>query len=317
MAGRSTSRLEVVRQRSLVEWADVIRADLASALLGIIAAGRHLQEARTQFPPGTFVAWLDSGEAPVGRSQAYALMAIASNEAISGNAGNLPSDVTSLYALTQLAPDELVQAIEDGDVRADTSRSAIKAFVAQRTGRSGNQPPPIPVGEVWRSVVIDCPWPYENVATRGAAVHHYRTMEYEELAALELPLAEQAHLYIWATAAHLPMALQLLSEEWGPRWDLAYSNTLVWAKVNPETGRPQLGMGNQWRNSAEFVVVATRGDIKTRRKDQPTVFFAPRTRHSEKPDVFYEIVESCSWPPYIDLFARRERPGWDVWGDQL
>ncbi len=60
-----------------------------------------------------------------------------------------------------------------------------------------------------------------------------------------------------------------------------------------------------------------RGNLPLKVMDQGTLFDAPRTGHSAKPDEFYRIVERVSLPPYLDLFGRRERDGWTVWGNEV
>jgi N6-adenosine-specific RNA methylase IME4 len=42
----------------------------------------------------------------------------------------------------------------------------------------------------------------------------------------------------------------------------------------------------------------------------------PRTGHSAKPEAFLDMVEQVSPGPYVEMFARRARFGWDYWGDQ-
>src|SRR5579862_207120 len=99
--------------RSLDDWAMVVRADLTGAVEGLLAAGRHLLEAKEQHP-GTFVSWLATGSCGVRKSYAYMLMSIAEHPVISSNAGNqLPAgDATALYQLGRLDPVTLKQAIE-------------------------------------------------------------------------------------------------------------------------------------------------------------------------------------------------------------
>jgi N6-adenosine-specific RNA methylase IME4 len=160
---------------------------------------------------------------------------------------------------------------------------------------------------VYQTIVVDPPWQYDNRGTRGAAADHYPTMTLQELAELEVPADGDAHLYLWTTSAFLPDSFDLIDA-----WGFTYKTCLVWVK-------PQMGMGNYFRSSHELVLFGIRGKPKFKRKDARSWFEAPRGKHSAKPDVFYELVESCSPGPYLDMFNRDgdklfRRKGWDGWG---
>ena len=123
-----------------------------------------------------------------------------------------------------------------------------------------------------------------------------------------LPIGDIAdnncHLYLWVTNRSLPKAFRLI-EAWGFR----YITCLTWVK-------PSIGMGNYFRGSTEQVLFAVKGSQPLKRKDVGTHFEAPRGKaHSAKPDEFYKLVESCSYGPYIDIFGRKGRKGWSVWGE--
>jgi len=168
--------------------------------------------------------------------------------------------------------------------------------------------------------VADPPWRYGNTSTRGAAEDHYGTMSIEELCALDVVpnhAADQAHLYLWTTAGHLPEAFKVM-EAWG----FEYKTYLVWIK-------PQMGMGNYFRVSTELVLFGIRGGMRTQARDIKNYFQAPRQKHSAKPTLFHDIVEKASPGPYMELFSRcsadtmlhgcscsKCRLGWTVWGNQ-
>ena len=166
-----------------------------------------------------------------------------------------------------------------------------------------------PADGLYPTVVIDPPWQYDNRGTRGAANDHYPTMTLDELTELDIPAADQAHLYLWTTNAFLRDAFDLIEA-----WNFEYKATLVWVK-------PQMGMGNYFRISHELVLFGIRDGLKTLRKDARSWFEAPRGEHSAKPDVFYELVETCSPGPFMDMFNRDggklfKRPGWEGWGNE-
>lgn len=176
------------------------------------------------------------------------------------------------------------------------------------------------------TVVADPPWQYRDKLRMGVrddgtpqrghrgAESHYDCLTLEAIAAMGdpqdgsiagFPIAPHAHLYLWTTNAFMREA-HGIAEAWGftPR------TILTWVKTS-------IGMGFYFRNTTEHVIFAVRGSLRCRHKDQSTDFAAPRAQHSQKPDIFYSIVERMSPGPYLDLFARRERAGWVSWGDQL
>lgn len=171
---------------------------------------------------------------------------------------------------------------------------------------------------LYRTIVADPPWFYERSTGLGhgrAAADQYPTMTNAEIAAL--PIAdmadEPAHLYLWVTN---PRLFQEAGDECGPRdimaaWGFRYVTMLTWHKL----GAP--GMGWYFRGDTEHVLFGVRGQATVPAELRVSNHFAAsRREHSVKPDRFYEIVERVSHGPRLELFARRRRFGWDVWGDQ-
>ena len=138
---------------------------------------------------------------------------------------------------------------------------------------------------------------------------HYGTMTLDEICALpvEAMAADDAHLYVWVTNPLLPWGFDVVKA-----WGFDYVTTLTWEKQGT------LGMGFSFRNQTEHVLFATRGKLAIPpEKRERNIFTAPKGRHSEKPDCFYDMVERVSPGPRVELFARRARlSGWDYWGDQ-
>lgn len=168
---------------------------------------------------------------------------------------------------------------------------------------------PLDAQGLFQTIVIDPPWDWGDegdVNQFGRAKPDYHTMPIEEIE--QLPVGkiadENCHLYLWVTNRSLPKAFRLI-EAWGFR----YITCLTWVK-------PYFGMGNYFRGDTEQVLFAVKGSQLLKRKDVGTHFEAPRGEgHSAKPDEFYKLVESCSYGPYIDIFGRKERAGWSVWGE--
>jgi N6-adenosine-specific RNA methylase IME4 len=159
------------------------------------------------------------------------------------------------------------------------------------------------------TVYADPPWQYENEASRGAAANHYRTMSVEEICqepVREL-VEEDAHLHLWTTNAFLSEAFRVI-EAWG----FQFKSCLVWVK-------DEIGMGNYWRVSHEFLMLGVRGNLTFRDRTLPSWIRAPRTIHSHKPGIIRSLVERVSPGPYLELYGREELPGtaWTVFGNQV
>ena len=168
---------------------------------------------------------------------------------------------------------------------------------------------PLEAQGLFQTIVIDPPWDWGDegdINQLGRAKPDYATMPIDDIE--KMPISqisdENCHLYLWVTNRSLPKAFRLI-EAWGFR----YITCLTWVK-------PSFGMGNYFRGSTEQVLFAVKGSQPLRRKDAATHFMADRGKgHSAKPDEFYSLVESCSYAPYIDIFGRKERSGWTVWGE--
>lgn len=167
-------------------------------------------------------------------------------------------------------------------------------------------------------VYADPPWPYENTASRGAAVNHYPTMPLDDIIALPIEslVAERALLWLWVTNAFLEQSFTII-EQWG----FEFKATLVWNKVkadDPATGagRQQMGTGNYLRNCHELLLLGSRGGQRTLTRDTPSVVSASRQRHSAKPEAIRDIVQRNSPVPRLELFGRVGRAGWTVFGNE-
>jgi N6-adenosine-specific RNA methylase IME4 len=168
-------------------------------------------------------------------------------------------------------------------------------------------------GKQFSTIYADPPWAYQNQGTRGATSGIYKVKEWkmtlEELSELPIPAltAENAHLHLWTTNAFLPDSFNLI-EAWG----FEYKSVFVWVK-------PQLGIGNYWRVSHEFLMLGTKGKNITFPDNAAEKSWRElrRGKHSQKPEEIAEILEKVSPGPYLELFARRPRKGWTVWGNEV
>ena len=149
----------------------------------------------------------------------------------------------------------------------------------------------------------------------------YESMTVEEICAL--PVAEcgadDCRLFLWTTNRYLPDAFKVLAA-----WGFEYKQTLTWRK----TGNPSPFGGSVAPNHAEYLLVAVRGKPKRLARLKSSVIDAPaaapgksrggtKRRHSAKPELFLDLVEQVSPGPYVELFARRARLGWERWGNDV
>lgn len=145
-------------------------------------------------------------------------------------------------------------------------------------------------------------------------------MTLEEIKALPVSeiCTERAHLYLWVPNAMLPDGLAVM-EAWG----FKYVTNLIWEKVRKDGGPDGRGVGFYFRNVTEMLLFGTRTPKKSESfrtlqpgRSQVNIIRSMKREHSRKPDEFVSLIESCSPGPYIELFARGDRPGWAMWGNQ-
>ena len=176
-------------------------------------------------------------------------------------------------------------------------------------------------GRRWATICADPPWVFQNrtgkVAPEHGRLFRYPTLSLADIQALPVGelATEQAHLYLWCPNALLADGLQTMR-----RWGFTYKTNIVWHKVRADGHSDGRGVGFYFRNVTELVLFGVRGrDNRTLAAGRRQVnLVAERKReHSRKPEGLYEIAESCSPAPRLELFARTPRPGWVQWGDEL
>ena len=158
-------------------------------------------------------------------------------------------------------------------------------------------------------IVIDPPWPMKKIErdTHPEQVEFdYPTMTEAELEALEIPAADNCHVWLWTTQKFFDMACRLLD-----KWQFKRHEIFVWNKGGgfQPFGRPMY--------NCEFVIYATKGYPKFESfKDFKTCFTAPRQGHSVKPNEFYDMVRRVTSGKRLDMFNRRKIEGFDTWGNE-
>jgi N6-adenosine-specific RNA methylase IME4 len=183
----------------------------------------------------------------------------------------------------------------------------------------GNPPPIDSVRGQFGTILIDPPWRFVNRTGKMAPEHkrlrRYPTMSFDEIATLPVGAlaAPRSHLYLWCPNALLAEGLRILQA-----WGFTYKTNLVWYKIRKDGGPDGRGVGFYFRNVTKLLLFGIRGKLRTKQagRRQVNMLIARKQEHSWKPEEQYGLIEACSPSPYIELFARRQRPGWTCWGDQ-
>lgn len=157
----------------------------------------------------------------------------------------------------------------------------------------------------FRTLVIDPPWDYGWLSVGGASKPGYATMTNDQLAAMDVArwADDECHLYLWTTNNFLGVACDLMRT-----WGFQHKTVLTWIKTD-KSGKARIGLGTYFRNTTEHVIFGMRGELRTRKSNTPTHFFAPIGKHSEKPEAFYDIVRKESYLPAGEAFQRKARDG--------
>lgn len=161
----------------------------------------------------------------------------------------------------------------------------------------------------FRTLVVDPPWCYRQALAEDGASAHYDTLTMADM--LALPVGEiaepDAHLYLWTTNAFMVEA-HLLMVAWG----FEQKTILTWIKTGC------MGMGFYYRNMTEHVLFGVRGRLPVEPRNLINHFTAPKRRHSAKPPAFFDLVESASPGPYVEVFGRHmARLGWTALGNEV
>ena len=212
---------------------------------------------------------------------------------------------------------ETTISLEDAKLLAEAKKkraNELKKKLVREENRKKQEylaknPLPLPDG-IYRTIVIDPPWEMEKIKREvrpNQDGFDYPTMSVESIAEINLPLAQDAFVFLWTTQKYLPYSFEIFSA-----WRLKYRFIMTWHK----SGGMQVYNYPQF--NSEFVVVGTQGNPKfLETKAFKTTFNADRQGHSVKPEEFYELVRRITPDPRLDMFSRREIEGFDVWGNEV
>ena len=175
-------------------------------------------------------------------------------------------------------------------------------------------------GRRYRTIYADPPWRFANrtgkVAPEHKRLNRYSTMDLEAIKALPVAQVTEAkcHLYLWVPNALLPEGLEVMKA-----WGFEYKSNLVWEKIRRDGQPDGRGVGFYFRNVTELLLFGVRGGNNRTQapgRSQVNLLRAAKREHSRKPDEFVELIEACSPAPRLEMFARGDRDGWDMWGNQ-
>jgi N6-adenosine-specific RNA methylase IME4 len=176
----------------------------------------------------------------------------------------------------------------------------------------------IAAGKTFGVILADPPWTFKTYSDKGkdrSPERHYRTMSLDAIKALPVQqlAAPNCALFLWATIPMLANAIDVI-RCWGFKYKTA---GFVWIKLNPSGKGLATGTGFWSRANAEICLLAAKGAPKRRAKNIHQVVIAPRREHSRKPEEVPERIECLVGGPFLELFARRQRRGWTVFGDEI
>lgn len=188
----------------------------------------------------------------------------------------------------------LLRLIRQREVRPTTTHTAALA-----PGVVNDLQELVKAAAKFSTIYADPPWPYSNQATRATTSNHYATMTVGEICdePVEQLCDERAHLHLWTTNGFLLDAFDVI-EAWG----FSYKSCFIWVQ-------PQIGIGNHWRVSHEFLLLGVRGRLASCQRSagitirHPLPFTGGRHR-----DVAVGAEESC----VLSIFASAEltAPAW-------
>ena len=174
------------------------------------------------------------------------------------------------------------------------------------------------INKKYSVIYADPPWSFKTYSNKGkdrSPEKHYNVMNFKDIC--NLPVNKIANdnsvLLMWVIDPLLDKAFEVINA-----WGFKYKTVgFTWAKTNRKSEGYFTGLGYWTRGNPEMCLLATKGKPKRISKSVPQLVVEQRREHSRKPDIMYNHIENLLEGPYIELFARTQRNGWDSWGNQI
>ena len=301
--------------KRILDIAEAARTYARAAKLGLDAANYATEiKLRAERKAGDLLAQLERGNGP-GRGHTAEKMSQDVTPFSEYSAVLNENDINRMTAnrwqTVATIPDEVFEAhIAETKADGDELSTAGLLRVAQELKRAATyqqkkESPPL-VGK-YKVIYADPPWRYANSGFDQSAAEHYPTMSTEEICALPVSdLADEpCALYLWATAPLLPDAIEVMNA-----WGFEYKSHRVWVKNKAP------GMGWWLRTNHELLLIGTRNGNAHPSEKLDSVVEAPVAKHSRKPEIFRMDIEKCHEGPRLEMFAREDFDGWEVWGNE-
>jgi len=181
----------------------------------------------------------------------------------------------------------------------------------------------VPINSGYKAILADPPWQFETYSEKGrqkSTDNHYHSISLDRLKDIELKrlCAKDCILFLWVVDHSLEVGLQLM-EAWGFTYKTVGFTWVKTTRKNKPEETPEkwhFGLGYWTRANPEMCLLGTIGKPKRKAKNVRQLMVAPVREHSRKPDDIYKRIESLVDGPYLELFSRTNRPGWDSIGTQ-
>jgi N6-adenosine-specific RNA methylase IME4/ParB-like chromosome segregation protein Spo0J len=257
--------------------------------------------------------------AEIGKSNATVKRAVARGEKIAnvselaGTCLDKGEELDALAKLPEPVQQDLIERTKAGEkVTAKFVAHRLRREERERELAAATEAASKTLGqELFGLMYVDCPLHFDAYVSGAAEARapeaHYPTLTIDQLKALKVPAAPNCVLFLWATVSHFAVVIDIMRA-----WGFEYKTHVVWKK-------DKVGLGYWFRSTHELLLVGVRGEVPAPAQGEQflSVIEAPRGRHSEKPDVFAEMIEKMfPTTPKVELFAHKERRGWRVWGNE-
>ena len=167
-------------------------------------------------------------------------------------------------------------------------------------------------------IYADPPWSFKTYSEKGkdrSPEKHYDVMSFKDICNMPVNniATDNSVLLMWAIDPLLDKAFEVIKS-----WGFTYKTVaFTWAKLNKTKPGFFTGLGYWTRGNPEMCLLATKGKPKRLSKSVPQLVVEQRREHSRKPDIMYKHIENLLEGPYIELFARQQKDGWDNYGNEV